>query len=310
MGERGRGRARIGRGAVAVATAAAALLGGATTATAAPRCAGVTGAPTAVARTGGSIEALAVDPQGRLYLSDNSGAGRVLRIDRPGEAPRVIAAVAAPGGIVVQADGTLLVGTGNGQAALLAALLPRAGVVRVDPATGAVTSVAGKLGMANGVTRDDAGNVYATSLYDGAVDRIAPDGRVRRAWASVPTANGIAVDAARHQLFVTRSLLGAGVSRVSLDPPYRVRPYATAKGLDLLGFPDGLTIDPTGQPVVAAFLAGEVWRVTGGGSVCRLAGGMPQSTSVAFGRGASGFAAGHLYRGGYDGTIYEIPTGT
>ncbi|WP_320670526.1 SMP-30/gluconolactonase/LRE family protein [Patulibacter defluvii] len=309
MGERREG-SRARRRVVALLAAAAAIGPGAAVARAAPRCPGVTGPAVPVARggTGASIEALAVDDQGRLYLSDN-GRGAVLRIDRPGALPRALARVDAPGGIVVQPDGTLLVGTGNGQTALLAALFPQAGVVRVDPATGAVTPLARGLGMANGVTQDDHGNVYATSLYDGAIDRIAPDGRVRRAWASVPTANGIAVDAARRQLFVSRSVLGAGISRVSLDPPYTVRPYATAGLLDLLAFPDGLTMDDQGRPVVATFIGGEVWRVGPGGSICALASGLPQSTSVVFGRGSDGFAAGHLYRAGYDGTVYEIPVG-
>ena len=123
---------------------------------AAPRCPGVTGPPVPVARggTGASIEALAVDDQGRLYLSDN-GRGAVLRIDRPGALPQALARVDAPGGIVVQPDGTLLVGTGNGQTALLAALFPQAGVVRVDPATGGVTPVARGLGMAGVGVRCD-----------------------------------------------------------------------------------------------------------------------------------------------------------
>ena len=80
-------------------------------------------------------------------------------------------------------------------------------------------------------------------------------------------------------------------------------------GTDVIGAPDGLVLDSRNRPIVPANLLGEIWRVDGPNQYCALATGLPTSSSLAYGKGSSGFSEGRLFRVGFDGAIYEIPGG-
>ena len=109
----------------------------------------------------GVLESITTDHDGRLFYGD-MGGGRVLRLDRPGDQPRVLTSFASPGGLTWDADGTLIAGYGNGLAQGLADN-GQAGLNRVDPDTGATTRIVSGLGMSNGVVRGRDGAVYVTT---------------------------------------------------------------------------------------------------------------------------------------------------
>jgi sugar lactone lactonase YvrE len=70
-----------------------------------------------------------------------------------------------------------------------------AGLLRVDPESGACERWVRGRGMANGVARAPDGAVYASNDIGAYLDRVNPDGTVQRRWARVASANGLAVDA-------------------------------------------------------------------------------------------------------------------
>jgi secreted PhoX family phosphatase len=80
-------------------------------------------------------------------------------------------------------------------------------------------------------------------------------------------------------------------------------------GFETFSAPDGLTLDSRDRAIVPTDISGEVWRIDGPGQYCSLTSGLQASSVLTYGRGNSGFAAGHLYRAGFDGKIFEIPAG-
>ena len=59
----------------------------------------------------GRLESAIVDPRGRLFFTNET---QLLRLDRPGATPKVLVdGVDGPGGLVVDRDGSLLMGRGN-----------------------------------------------------------------------------------------------------------------------------------------------------------------------------------------------------
>jgi gluconolactonase len=89
-----------------------------------------------------------------------------MEMDGFGSPPRQVAAINGPGGIVAEPDGSLIVGSGDGITNGVAGdAFPTASLVRVDPASGNVSTFASGLGMANGVARAADGTLYATNDF-------------------------------------------------------------------------------------------------------------------------------------------------
>ncbi|MEU8435705.1 SMP-30/gluconolactonase/LRE family protein [Streptomyces sp. NPDC029216] len=306
-------RARRGAAALAVWGAlGAGVLVPAAPAQAAPRCASAgAGGPVQVAYVPDWVESIAVDGRGRMFATAYF-SGRVYRIDAPGAAPVALTGnVGANGGIVVRADGRLLVGTGNDLAhSLTGDVLPVSELLEVDPETGAVSVYASGLGGIDGVALAPDGTVYTTTLGGTGIGRVTPDGRVDPLWARVPLPNGIAVSPDGAEVYVVQTTLSPGVYRIPVGDPGHPRRWVSTAGTDALALPDGLTLDGLGRPLIATHAAGEVWRVEDG-AVCAVASGpaLRLSTQIVYGRGGDGFAAGRLYRAGVDGRIYEVPVG-
>lgn len=274
-----------------------------------PDCAVGAGAPRDVLTGLGVLEAVAADHDGRLYISD-MGGGRILRLDRPGEQPKVLTSFASPGGLAWDADGTLVAGYGNGIAQGVADN-GQAGLNRVDPDTGATTAIVQGLGMANGVVRGPDGSVYVTNTFgknDGRIDRVR-DGKVDVAWSPVKRTNGLAIDRAGENLYASDSF-AARVIRIPIARPAEFETYAAAGGDDDSAGLDGLAIDGAGRLYVAANLGGEVWRIDSPDRICALARGIQNPGSVGFGGGGAGFPAANLYVVTFTGRLIEIPNAT
>ncbi|MFJ3877751.1 SMP-30/gluconolactonase/LRE family protein [Streptomyces sp. NPDC090077] len=294
----------------AAVLAAATAVPAAGTAYAAARCAGVAAAaPVQVAQLPDWVESIAVDGRGRMFATAYF-SGRVYRIDAPGSTPVALTGdVGANGGIVVRADGQLLVGTGNDLAhSLTGDLFPVSRLLRVDPDTGAVATYASGLGGIDGVALAPDGTVYTTTLGGRNIGRVTPDGRVDPAWARVPQPNGIAVSPDGSEVYVVQTTVAPGLYRIPVGDPAHPRLWVSAGAGDALALPDGLTLDGRGRPLVATHAAGEIWRVEDG-RLCSVESGLHLSTQISYGRGDRGFPAGRLYRAGVDGKVYEVPGG-
>ncbi|MFC8045457.1 SMP-30/gluconolactonase/LRE family protein [Nocardia sp. NPDC057353] len=280
------------------------------TAQAAPVCAGA-GQPTLPAATiAGALEGLTVDAGGRAFTTDIA-TGRVFRIDAPGATPIPIGTVPSGGGgaLAWTPDGGLLVGYGADARVLAGDVLRAAGIVRMDPDTGATVPVATGLSAANGMAVAGDGTIYATNDFGSLVGRIAPGGAVQPDWARFPSANGAALDRAGEYLYVGRTFSNPGVSRIPIANPGAPQSLLDLGGPDALAAPDGLTLDSAQRPVVPFNSAGQVVRIDAPQRYCVLSSGNPFTSVVSYGRGPSGFAAGRLFAATFTGSIYEIPGG-
>ena len=256
------------------------------------------------------LESVIVDGRGRLFFTDNPG-GRLLRLDRRGAAPRVLASgIDSPGGMAFDDDGTLFLGYGdNAENGLRGDLTGPAGLLRVNPDTGARRVHATGLAMANGLARAPDGTLFASNDFGRSIDRIR-NGRTERLWAEVVSGNGLVVDASGRFLYVAQTFVPAAVQRVEIAHPERVTTYVRAAPADASAGLDGMTRDEHGRLFIAANGAGEVWRVDRERRICVLAR-MPRFPSgpsaVAFGTGAGGFSYRNLYVVTFGGELLELP---
>jgi gluconolactonase len=257
-----------------------------------------------IASDQGVLESLASDRRGRLFYSDTD-ASRLLRIDRPGAEPTVLATIPGILGVMVDRDGSLVVGFGNSnQEALLDD--GDAGLMRVDANSGrTIEVITTGLDMSNGIARGPDGAYYASNDFGHGIDRFL-NGQVTDNWSPVETPNGLAVDSSGRYLFAAQTFKPASVARIEIANPQNVTTYAAAGPADIAAGPDGLTRDATDRLYVAANGAGEVWRVNRDRSICALVRGFPTVSSVAFGGGKHGFPAQNLYAVTFTGLIVEL----
>ncbi|MFE3259408.1 SMP-30/gluconolactonase/LRE family protein [Nocardia sp. NPDC059229] len=280
-------------------------------ASAAPVCPGA-GQPTAVVASlpGAALEGLTIDPAGRAFVADLV-SGQVFRIDAPG-APAVPIAKVPSGGAGALAwlpDGRLLVGYGADPRVFVGDALRQAGIVTVDPDTGAVTPFATGLSAADGMDVAHDGTVYATNDFGSLVGRVYPNGMVQPNWASFPSANGAVLDQDDSYLYVSRTFVNPGVSRIPTNAPWAPQSLLDLSGGDLLAAPDGLTLDSLERPVLPFNSSGQVVRIDAPGQYCVLGSGPQLTSEVQYGRGGQGFSAGRLFGITFSGMVYEIPGG-
>ncbi|MGK2321396.1 SMP-30/gluconolactonase/LRE family protein [Gordonia rhizosphera] len=280
------------------------------TASGAPMCPGAGAPPRLVGSVpSAALEGLTVDARGRLYTTDLF-SGRVFRLNTPG-APAVPIARVPDGGAGALAwtpDGTLLVGYGSDARVVVGDALRHAGIAALD--VNRLTLLPGVHGLsaANGMDTADNGIVYATNDFGSLIGRVLPDGTVQANWGSLPSANGAVLDKGDRFLYVSRTFVNPGVSRISTANPRFIQSLLDLGGNITIG-PDGLTLDSQDRPVVPFNGSGQIVRITAPGRYCVLASGLPTSSVLSYGRGDRGFSTGHLYRAGFDGKIYEIPGG-
>jgi gluconolactonase len=296
--------------ATTAATTAATSAATTAAATAATACPAIQ-APVQVGDTGVALEGAVVDGAGRLYVTDLFG-GRILRFDRPGGPYTVVATLpdkSGGGALALLPDGTLIVGSGADARVFLGDILKPGAIHKVDVTTGKLTTIATGLSAANGLAVAADGTIYATNDFASLIGKVSPDGKVNSSWTSFPSANGAVLSADGRYLYVSRTFWNPGVSRILVARPQQVESLLDLTGIHTTDAPDGLTLDSAGRPVVPANAAGYIFRIERKGVTCTLATGLGLSSVVVYGKGSSGFSAGHLYRAGFDGKIYEIPSG-
>ncbi|MDL9937430.1 SMP-30/gluconolactonase/LRE family protein [Gordonia sp. ABSL1-1] len=278
-------------------------------AAAAPVCPGG-GAPPRLVGTvpGAALEGLTVDGRGRLYTTDIN-SGRVFRLNGPGAPAIPIARVpggSGAGALAWTPAGTLLVGYGADARVIVGDTLRHASIARLNIATRVLRPWVTGLSAANGMDVSARGNIYATNDFGNLIGRVSPTGAVQANWGALPSANGAVLGRDDRWLYVSRTFVAPGVSRISTANPRVVQNLLNLGAGD---FPDGLTLDAHGRPVVPLNASGRIIRITAPGRYCVVGAGMPLSSVLSYGRGSQGFSAGRLYRAGFDGRIYEIPGG-
>jgi SMP-30/Gluconolactonase/LRE-like region len=277
-------------------------------ATAAPPCAGSPPQVNTLLAGQGVLESVIVSDDGRLFFTANDA---LMRLDRPGGEPRLLTPVIEPGGLAFDRDGSLIVGFGNSIAnGTIGDTNPQAGLLRVDPDTGASEVYATGLSMANGVTSAPDGSFYATNDFGANVDRVR-NGQTEHGFAKVQSGNGIVVDSSGRYLYVAQTLVDAAIQRVEIAAPQNVTPYVVAEPADRAAGLDGMAIDARDRLFVAANLGGQIWRVAGSPpAICVLVDGLapfPDGPSaVATGSSRGPFPAENLYAVSFNGLLLEL----
>ncbi len=267
-------------------------------------------APKVVGTIGSAIEGMVVDNAGRLWVTDLPG-GKILRFDAPGSKPTLVATIPGGGGgaLELEPDGTVIVGSGADARVLFGDLLRPGAISRVDPVTGRLTQIARGFSAANGFAVTGNGTIFATNDFASAIGKRDPDGKVTPKWTTIASANGAALNKDDSYLYVSRTFVNPGVSRISTADPTKRQSLLNLQGLDAFAAPDGLTLDSQDRPIVPTNVAGEILRINAPGKACRLAKGLSSSSVVAYGKGDVGFSKGRLFRAGFDGRVVEVPAG-
>jgi hypothetical protein len=276
-------------------------------AVAAPPCADQPSSVRTLLENQGTLESVIADESGRLFFTNEDS---VLRLDGRGEAPELLAHVPSPGGLAFDADGSLIVGSGNTAAnGTVGDLTGPSSLVRIDPDTGAQQLFATGLSMGNGLARDPAGNFYASNDFGMNIDRIR-NGQTERGWAHVDSGNGLVVDTAGRYLYAAQTFRPAAIQRVDLANPANVTPHFVADPADIAAGFDGMARDDADRIFVAANASGEIWRVSGTPATgCLILDGLPGfpdgPSAVATG-GNGTFPATNLYAVTFDGKLIEL----
>lgn len=207
------------------------------------------------------LEGPAFDRQGRLYVTDIP-FGRIFRISPDGEWEQVTEYDGWPNGLKIRKDGRIVITD------------YKRGLMLLDPGTGTVTPLLetalseGFKGV-NDLVFSAAGDIFftdqgQTGLHDptGRVYRYTPEGVLTRLIDTVPSPNGIVLDAAGKVLLlaVTRA---NQIWRLPLHPSgvtTKVSIFAHLHGGP--SGPDGLAMDQEGCLLVAHSGFGSIWRLS------------------------------------------------
>jgi sugar lactone lactonase YvrE len=229
-------------------------------------------------------EGLINDPEGNLYAASNSDSattfGYVCVINRAGSLVDIIPVPAAPGAAAVGLLGELWE---NGSLYVLDQadnIQPHGRILKINPRTHQVTTVADGFAFPNGIAEDRHGNLYVTDSFLGTIFRLAKDDAKVTPWFSDPAlisqnpnqpvgANDLAFDKDERFLYVDNAG-NRQVLRVPIDrngQPGKIELFADGATIDnelnlngpvALYFADGMQFDVEGNLYVMANIANEV----------------------------------------------------
>jgi gluconolactonase len=207
------------------------------------------------------LEGPAFDRSGRLYVTDIP-FGRIFRISAEGEWEQVAEYDGWPNGLKIHRDGRLFITD------------YKRGLLIIDPETGTVTPFLetafseGFKGV-NDLVFSAKGDIFftdqgQTGLQDptGRVYRYSADGILTRLIDTVPSPNGLVLDAEDKVLFVAATRANQ-IWRLPLHPSgttLKVSVFAHLHGGP--SGPDGLALDQEGCLLIAHAGFGSVWRLS------------------------------------------------
>jgi sugar lactone lactonase YvrE len=229
-------------------------------------------------------EGLAIDGDGNLYAASNSDSattvGYVCVINDRGRLIDIIPVPAGPGATAVGLLGELFE---DGSLYVLDQadnVQPHGRILKINPHTHDVVTVASGLAFPNGMAEDRRGNIYVADSLLGTIFRLSKDSSQLSVWFKDPAllsrnpnqpvgANDLAFDEDQHFLYVDNAG-NRQVLRVAIDEdgrPGGIRLFADGATIDkelhlqaptALYFADGLQFDVKGNLYVMANLANEI----------------------------------------------------
>jgi len=238
-------------------------------------------------------EGIALDPNGNIYASSNSDTatiGHICVFNPGGTVIDIIEVPIGPSGVIgllgeLWSDGQLFV---LDQADNVA---PNGRLLRVNPRTHAVTTVATGFVFPNGLAKDSGGLFYVSDSLQGKIYRLTPTGSQVTIWSADPLlsssnpdlplgANGLAFDSNGRFLYVANTgdfrVLRVPVRRDGRAGPAAV--FADGASIDLQqGLPsptalfgaDGIQFDVQGNLYVMANHQNEVQILSPAGQLIR-----------------------------------------
>jgi len=228
-------------------------------------------------------EGLAIDGDGNLYAASNSDSattvGHVCVINDRGRLIDIIPVPAAPGATAIGLLGELFE---DGSLYVLDQadnIQPHGRILKINPHTHDVETVASGMAFPNGMAEDRHGNIYVADSFLGTIFRLSKDAHLS-VWFKDPAllsrnpdqpvgANDLAFDADQHFLYVDNAG-NRQVLRVAFDEdgrPGGIELFADGATIDselhlqaptALYFADGLQFDVKGNLYVMANLANEI----------------------------------------------------
>lgn len=193
-------------------------------------------------------EGIAVDPTGNIYASSfaSTPVANICVVNSAGALVDVIPIKAGPGGVTsmlgmlfVPSQGLYVLDFANGTQ-------PNGRVLRVDPATHAVRTIATGFAAPNALAQDNHGALFVSDSFTGEIRKVAPDGTSNTLWVQSPLlttkgfppfgANGVAFDRTESFLYVANT----GDSRILRVP---VQADGSAGKVEV--FADGATLNKT-----------------------------------------------------------------
>jgi gluconolactonase len=207
------------------------------------------------------LEGPSFDRDGRLYVVDIPN-GRVFRIDQAGTWEQVAEYDGWPNGLKIHRDGRIFIAD------------YKRGLMLLEPASGAVTPFLETVASesfkgVNDLVFGRSGTLYftdqgQTGMHDptGRVYRLTPDGRLTCLLGTVPSPNGIVVDANESFLLVavTRANQVWRVPLLASGLTVKVGVFAHLHGGT--SGPDGLALDADGCLLIAHAGFGSIWRLS------------------------------------------------
>lgn len=265
--------------------------------------------PRVVVEGQGRLESIISDAKGRLFYTDLT-AERLLRLDGPGQEPKVLATgMLRPGGLAFDSDGSLVIGFSGGAASGV----PNngmAGIQRVNPETGEKKPFIAGIDQANGLARGPDGSFYTSNNIAGEIVHVLANGTVQRNWSRIDSPNGLVIDTQQKYLFAAQTFTPAKITRFDLAKPGSAEVFFSAASEDMAAGLDGLTRDGADRLFAAANGSGQVWRIGTDKQACALARGVSMASNLAFGGGPPGFERGNLYVVSFNGQVIELPNAT
>jgi sugar lactone lactonase YvrE len=244
-------------------------------------------------------EGIAIDPHGRLYASAFSftAVANICVLDRHGRLEDEIPISAGTATVAALLGELFVPGEGLYVCDLADGVAPHGRLLRVDPHTKSVVTIASGFAAPNAIARDRRGRLYVSDSFLGTISRVSPDGSGLTVWAADPLlttkgqppfgANGVAFDEDEKFLYVANTG-DSNVLRIPVNgdgTAGKVEIFAHGAALDAatgatqsLHGADGIAFDVEGNLWVCANQANEIQVLSPGGElVARYAGAGPNA---------------------------------